>query len=306
MVLVGGAGAEIAGRGRRTAAARAAGSWRARPSAAAAERRGSGTGRRRRLAGGRRGRAGAGGAARRPGRGSRPRRRGPAPAAGGRLRGAGARRRRRTAAVGRAGPGSAARGRPGGGCSVAASSAGIIGPLARPGGSGIGLSARPAAGLVIAAPGVYSWRRMKANPGRAAAAATGPMPAEEPDAPAAASRRRPPGRPRFQRLRVIAALMLRGMGTRNRPLGRRLSLGDRRAARRHRAAGGRLQPGAALAAARHELHPVLRHRRRPLPASTTRWRAQVAGAIGANRGLLTYPVVTPLDAVFARLAPRPP
>ena len=31
---------------------------------------------------------------------------------------------------------------------------------------------------------------------------------------------------------------------------------------------------------------------------------QVAGAINANRGLLAYPVVNPLDAVFAQFAPR--
>ena len=75
-----------------------------------------------------------------------------------------------------------------------------------------------------------------------------------------------PGRPRLQRLRVIAALVLRGMGTRNgraaggylwaiaQPLG---SIAPARA---------RLQPDAAVAAARHELHPVLRHRHHPLPA----------------------------------------
>ena len=98
---------------------------------------------------------------------------------------------------------------------------------------------------------------------------------------------------------MIAALVLRGMGARNsrsaggylwailQPLGTTLL---------HRA---RLQPDAALAAARHQLHPVLRHRHHPVPA-LRRDGGPVAGAINANRGLLAYPVVNPLDAVFAQ------
>ena len=63
------------------------------------------------------------------------------------------------------------------------------------------------------------------------------MPAEAIPAPAAAI---PPpvrpGRPRFQRLRVIAALVLRGMGTRNGRAAGGYLWAIARAARRHAAA----------------------------------------------------------------------
>ena len=107
------------------------------------------------------------------------------------------------------------------------------------------------------------------------------------------------GRPRFQRLRVIAALVLRGMGTRN-----------------NRSAGGYLwvilQPlGSTLLIA---VAFSLMLRSPPLGSSFILFYATgtipfrlysamasaVAGAINANRGLLAYPVVNPLDAVFAQ------
>lgn len=107
------------------------------------------------------------------------------------------------------------------------------------------------------------------------------------------------GRPRFQRLRVIAALVLRGMGTRNR-----------------RASGGYLWAilspvGTTLLLA---LAFSLMLRTPPLGNSFILFYAsgtipyrhytamanQVAGAIGANRGLLAYPVVNPLDALLAQ------
>ena len=100
-----------------------------------------------------------------------------------------------------------------------------------------------------------------------------------------------PGRPRFQRLRVITALMLRGMGTRN-----------------SRAAGGYLwaiaQPlGSTLLIA---LAFSLMLKSPPLGTSFILFYAtgtipfrlygamanKVAGAISASRGLLAYPVVT--------------
>jgi capsular polysaccharide transport system permease protein len=106
------------------------------------------------------------------------------------------------------------------------------------------------------------------------------------------------GRPRFQRLRVIAALVLRGMGARN-----------------SRATGGYLwailQPlGTTLLLA---LAFSLMLRSPPLGNSFILFYATgtipfrhysaisgaIAGAIATNRGLLAYPVVNPLDAVFA-------
>jgi capsular polysaccharide transport system permease protein len=108
------------------------------------------------------------------------------------------------------------------------------------------------------------------------------------------------GRPRFQQLRVIAALVLRGMGTRN-----------------SRSAGGYLwavlQPlGTTLLLA---LVFSLMLRAPPLGNSFILFYATgtipfrhygsmangVAGAINANRGLLAYPVVSALDAVFAQM-----
>ncbi len=126
------------------------------------------------------------------------------------------------------------------------------------------------------------------------------MPAEAIPAPPGAI---PPpiraGRPRFQRLRVIAALVLRGMGTRS-----------------GRSAGGYLwailQPlGSTLLIA---IAFSLMLRSPPLGSSFILFYATgtipfrlysamasaVAGAINANRGLLAYPVVNPLDAVFAQ------
>jgi capsular polysaccharide transport system permease protein len=110
-----------------------------------------------------------------------------------------------------------------------------------------------------------------------------------------------PGRPRLQRLRVIAALVLRGMGTRN-----------------SRATGGYLwaiaQPlGSTLLIA---LAFGLMLKSPPLGSSFILFYAtgtipfrlygamanKVSGAIGASRGLLAYPVVSPLDAVFAQFA----
>jgi len=106
------------------------------------------------------------------------------------------------------------------------------------------------------------------------------------------------GRPQFQRLRVIAALVLRGMGTRN-----------------SRSAGGYLwsvlQPLGAMLLIAFAFSMMLKSP--PLGTSfilfystgTIPFRHYgsmanaVAGAIGANRGLLAYPVVNPLDAVFA-------
>ena len=106
------------------------------------------------------------------------------------------------------------------------------------------------------------------------------------------------GRPRFQRLRVIAALVLRGMGARN-----------------SRATGGYLwailQPlGSTLLIA---LAFSMMLRSPPLGTSFILFYATgtipfrhygamsgaIAGAIASNRGLLAYPVVNPLDAVFA-------
>jgi capsular polysaccharide transport system permease protein len=125
------------------------------------------------------------------------------------------------------------------------------------------------------------------------------MPAEAIPMPRAALVPRP-GRPRLQRLRVIAALVLRGMGTRN-----------------SRAAGGYLwnilQPlGTMLLLA---LAFSLMLKAPPLGTSFILFYATgtipyrhystmsnaVAAAITANRGLLAYPVVNPLDAVFAQV-----
>ena len=107
------------------------------------------------------------------------------------------------------------------------------------------------------------------------------------------------GRPAFQRLRVIAALVMRSMGT-----------------RKGRASGGYiwaiLEPlGGTLLLA---LAFGVMLRSPPLGNSfilfyatgVVPWRLygamarQVAGSITTNRGLLSYPVVNPLDAVFAK------
>lgn len=122
--------------------------------------------------------------------------------------------------------------------------------------------------------------------------------------PPAASPPMPPrpariGRPAFQRLRVITALVMRGMGTRN-----------------GRATGGYLwailEPlGGTLLLA---LAFGMMLRSPPLGNSfilfyatgVIPWRLygamarQVTGSITTNRGLLSYPVVHPLDAVFAK------
>jgi capsular polysaccharide transport system permease protein len=108
-------------------------------------------------------------------------------------------------------------------------------------------------------------------------------------------------RPRLQRLRVIAALMLRGMDTRN-----------------SRSVGGYLwailEPLGATLLLAIAFSIMLRHP--PLGTSFILFYAtgvipfrfygtigkQVAGAINANRGLLAYPVVEPLDAIFAQVA----
>jgi capsular polysaccharide transport system permease protein len=108
-------------------------------------------------------------------------------------------------------------------------------------------------------------------------------------------------RPRFQRLRVIAALMLRGMGTRS-----------------SRSVGGYLwavlEPLGAVLLLAIAFSILLRSP--PLGTSFILFYAtgvipfrfyisigkQVAGAINANRGLLAYPVVNPLDAIFAQVA----
>jgi capsular polysaccharide transport system permease protein len=107
------------------------------------------------------------------------------------------------------------------------------------------------------------------------------------------------GRPRFQRLRVIAALVLRGMGTRN-----------------GRSAGGYLwtvlQPLGTIVLLALAFSLMLKSP--PLGTSFILFYATgtipfrlyssmsnaVAGAVTANRGLLAYPVVSPLDAVFAQ------
>ena len=107
------------------------------------------------------------------------------------------------------------------------------------------------------------------------------------------------GRPRFQRLRVIAALVLRGMGTRN-----------------SRSTGGYLwaiaEPLGGILLLSIAFGVMLRSP--PLGNSFILFYAtgvipfrlygamanQVAGAISSNRGLLAYPVVSPLDAVFAK------
>ena len=108
-------------------------------------------------------------------------------------------------------------------------------------------------------------------------------------------------RPRFQRLRVIAALMLRGMDTKF-----------------GRAAGGYLWAILAPLGATVLLAIAFSIMLRSPPLGTsfllfyasgilplrlyTSIGKQVAGAISANRGLLAYPVVTPLDAIFAQCA----
>jgi len=106
------------------------------------------------------------------------------------------------------------------------------------------------------------------------------------------------GRPRFQRLRVIFALVVRGMGARN-----------------SRSVGGYLwtilEPLGVMLLLAFAFSLMLRTP--PLGTSFVLFYAtgvipfrlygamagQVSGAINANRGLLAYPVVNPLDAVFA-------
>jgi len=115
----------------------------------------------------------------------------------------------------------------------------------------------------------------------------------------AGPRPRGAGRPRFQRLRVIAALVLRGLDTRN-----------------SRATGGYLwaiaEPLGGILLLSIAFAVMLRSP--PLGNSFILFYAtgvipfrlyaamanQVAGAISSNRGLLAYPVVNPLDAVFAK------
>lgn len=107
------------------------------------------------------------------------------------------------------------------------------------------------------------------------------------------------GRPRYQRLRVIAALVLRGMDTRN-----------------SRAAGGYLwavvEPLGGILLLSIAFAVMLRSP--PLGNSFLLFYAtgvipfraygamanQVASAISSNKGLLAYPVVNPLDAVLAK------
>ena len=107
------------------------------------------------------------------------------------------------------------------------------------------------------------------------------------------------GRPRFQRLRVIAALVMRGMGTRN-----------------GRSSGGYLwavlEPLGGILLLSIVFGLMLRAP--PLGNSFILFYAtgvvpfrlygamanQVSTAINSNRGLLAYPVVNPLDAVFAK------
>jgi capsular polysaccharide transport system permease protein len=108
------------------------------------------------------------------------------------------------------------------------------------------------------------------------------------------------GAPRFQRLRVIAALVIREMGTR---------FGN--------SAGGYFwaiaEPlgGIALLALAFSLalrSPplgtsfILFYATGMVPFTMYREMAGgVSGAVGSNRGLLKYPVVTALDAVFAKV-----
>jgi capsular polysaccharide transport system permease protein len=108
-----------------------------------------------------------------------------------------------------------------------------------------------------------------------------------------------PGRPRLQRLRVIAALVLRGMGARNNrstggylwailePLGTTLLLA--------------LAFGLMLRAPPLGSSFILFYATGTIPFRLySAMASQVAAAINANRGLLAYPVVNPLDAVFAQ------
>lgn len=108
-----------------------------------------------------------------------------------------------------------------------------------------------------------------------------------------------PGKPRFQRLRVIAALMLRGMDTRS-----------------ERSAGGYLWAIGEPVGGILLLSVVfgLTLRTPPLGTSFLLFYAtgvlpfrlygamagQVSAAVSSNRGLLAYPVVSPLDAVIAK------
>jgi capsular polysaccharide transport system permease protein len=110
-----------------------------------------------------------------------------------------------------------------------------------------------------------------------------------------------PARPRFQRLRVIAALALRGMDTRF-----------------GRSAGGYLWAVAEPLGGIVLLALVFSLAVRSPPIGTSfmlfyatgiipfrmfnSMSGAVSSAISANRGLLAYPVVKPLDAVFARFA----
>lgn len=110
-----------------------------------------------------------------------------------------------------------------------------------------------------------------------------------------------PGKPRFQRLRVILALMLRGMGTKH-----------------SRASGGYLWSVAEPLGSILLLSLLfsLAVRSPPIGQSFLLFYATgvlpfrsfgsmqnaVASAISGNRGLLAYPVVEPIDALLARFA----
>ena len=110
-----------------------------------------------------------------------------------------------------------------------------------------------------------------------------------------------PARPRFQRLRVITALALRGMDTKF-----------------GRSAGGYLWAVAEPLGGIVLLALVFSLAVRSPPIGTSfmlfyatgvipfrmfnAMSGAVSSAISANRGLLAYPVVKPLDAVFARFA----
>lgn len=123
---------------------------------------------------------------------------------------------------------------------------------------------------------------------------TDPDPAEPPIPPALR-----PGRLRFQRLRVIFALVLRGMGTKH-----------------GRASGGYLwavlEPlgGILLLSVLFSLAvrspPIgqsflLFYATGVLPFRVfSSMQNAIAGAISGNRGLLAYPVVEPIDALLAR------
>ena len=103
---------------------------------------------------------------------------------------------------------------------------------------------------------------------------------------------------------MIAALVLRDMGTRNGRVGRRLSLGDRSS---RSAASLLLALAFSLALRSPPLGTsfILFYATGTIPfRHYSAMASAVAGAISSNRGLLAYPVVNPLDAVFAKFAAR--